>query len=128
MADQVLIAVANLEPWLQMPAIKTVRLCTGTGVHEFDEGSAPILLAEQLRPKRPKVDIKMVAHGMSDIDYDSTIIITPPYCLPGAHGIKATRSIPVVTVGMVAIEVLDGTVFKVHRLMHRMDIRTKEVL
>ena len=62
-SDQVLIAFANVKPWMEMqPA--SVRLTTGTGVHEFGEGSTTFLAAKQLNAEYPTSDIKAVNHGL----------------------------------------------------------------
>lgn len=44
-AHQVEIARMQLDPWLRLPNVKSVRLATGTGAHEFGEGAGSALLA-----------------------------------------------------------------------------------
>jgi hypothetical protein len=195
LVDQVTIAVANLEGWLQLPGLKTVRISLGTEAHELEESSTPYLVTAQLKAMRPRVDIKVVAHGISSIDgylvdyahhgptagsnawvkgnsarlylrdlmmleifqgnppanlvvrsdvhnfvierlyldteagnFDSAIVVTPPYCLPGAYARKAARSVYQITVGMIVVEIYEGGLSKIHKLTKTFDIRTKEVL
>lgn len=65
-ANQILIAQANLEPWLRVKQVKTLRLATGTGWHEFGEGSASVLVADALRRRYPGRDIAASYHGLAD--------------------------------------------------------------
>lgn len=67
MADQIPIAVSNLSPLLDLKNVKVVRFAAGTGLHEFGEGSAALLIAENIRGKYPKVDVEVVYHGLLDI-------------------------------------------------------------
>lgn len=68
MADQVLIAKANLEPWYLLPNLKKVRLTEGTGVHVFGEGSSELIVGMALREKFASVDTKVFSHGLGNID------------------------------------------------------------
>lgn len=54
-------------PMLDMPNVKTLRMAAGTGAHVFGEGSAEILVAEHLKWKYPKVDIRVMYHGLAKI-------------------------------------------------------------
>ena len=45
-ADQVIIACANLSRWLEHSNVKTMRLMASTGSHAFGEATADILVAE----------------------------------------------------------------------------------
>lgn len=67
-ADQVTIAVANMERALELPNVVALRLVFGTGSHAFLEGSATLLVLGQLRAKYPKLDIRCLAHGLFSID------------------------------------------------------------
>jgi len=58
---QVKIAVANMEPWKQIENIRSVRIVPGDRPHEFDEGSAANLVAQELSGQFP--DVKVVCHG-----------------------------------------------------------------
>lgn len=40
--------------------------------------------------------------------YESWILIMPPLCIPNAHAIQVTRSVPDVHVGMIALEIVNG--------------------
>lgn len=68
LSDQLLIAQANIELWLQYPNIHIIRFAAGTGLHELGEASAQILIANALRGKYPDKDIGVVYHGLLDID------------------------------------------------------------
>jgi hypothetical protein len=57
-----------------------------------------------------------------------SLIVTPSYSMLGDYIHQAARSPEEVTVGMVALEIIDGELVKVHELMETLDIRTKEVL
>lgn len=67
LSDQIDIAVANIKRWLQYKNVKMVRFAVGTGIHEMGEGSASILIANNLIEGHPKVDIGVVYHGLLDI-------------------------------------------------------------
>jgi hypothetical protein len=74
MADQVIIAVANFGHAIRYLRPKRIYLATGTEVHEFYEGSATILVAEQLRKAYPDVTVEVVnqclaAVGEAEIDF-----------------------------------------------------------
>ena len=68
MSDQILIAVSNLEPLLKHKNVKVARFAAGTGLHEMGEGSAALLIAENIRSKYPKLNTEVVYHGLLDID------------------------------------------------------------
>lgn len=63
LSDQVLIAVANLEPWFAYPHLKNVRITIGTAAHNFGIGSAEMLVGQILADRYPNVDIRIVNHG-----------------------------------------------------------------
>jgi hypothetical protein len=68
MADQILIAIANMQPLVSLSLVKTVRFAKGTGSHVFDEGSSTILVAMQLQNQFQEKDIEAVYHGLIDVD------------------------------------------------------------
>ena len=65
-ADQIVMAIDIFEPW--MDHISILRLAKGTPSHEFDEGTVPIVMANQLRAEYPKVDISVLSHGLATVD------------------------------------------------------------
>lgn len=67
-ADQLLIGAGNLAPWLLWPNVKRVRLIHGTGAHEYGEGSAAYSVAALLQGAFTATDIKVVRHGLFDLD------------------------------------------------------------
>ena len=73
--------------------------------------------------ERIEEHLVIFANGM---DYRSSMLLTPSYQLLGDFAQQATRSTPRVTNGMVAIEVINGTIHRNHWLVKTSDIRTKE--
>ena len=74
MSDQIIMAVANMEPWYALQNVTHVRLVTGTGAHSFLEGSSTMLLCEFLKGKYPEIDTTVLNHGLLEynglkIDY-----------------------------------------------------------
>jgi len=67
-ANQYLIAVANLAPWLELPNLTAMRLSHGTGSHGFQEGTDVALVSELLRARYPDSDIGVCRHGLADVD------------------------------------------------------------
>jgi len=67
-ANQYLIAVANLAPWLELPNLTALRLSHGTGSHGFQEGTDVALVSELLRARYPDSDIGVCRHGLADVD------------------------------------------------------------
>jgi hypothetical protein len=61
-------------------------------------------------------------------EYESRLIVTPPLCVPGDHARKATRSIGQVTCGIVLVECVDGRIGQVAPVMDTLDIRKHEVV
>jgi hypothetical protein len=189
----VLIAKANLTPWL--PHIAALRVIYGTGSHVFGEGSAELLVAQVIQAERPALDVKSMYHWlgevgglsvdvahhgpgtntrewlkgnearyylrdfmwkeisqdniparlvvrshyhdyvnevvtvqMSDFEFTSRIIVTPSMCGLGAYGQQAMRSEWRIRNGIAVVEIVDGEVLRVHRLVKTVDIRTKETL
>lgn len=54
-AHQVEIARMQLDPWLRLPGVRSVRFVAGTGVHEFGEGAGAQLLASEVRSRYTKI-------------------------------------------------------------------------
>lgn len=65
-ADQIIIAKYNVEPWMKVPNLKAIRFITGTGAHVFGEGSSEILITEMMKDKYPKSDISVTDHSLID--------------------------------------------------------------
>jgi hypothetical protein len=73
MADQLTIAMHNMEPWFSMDLnLKTFRLVQGTGSHIFREGTSTIITAQRLRERQElrggDVDVRELRHGLAWID------------------------------------------------------------
>lgn len=64
MSDQILIAVANIEPWFEYPQLTHVRISIGTSAHNFGIGSAEMLVGQILSDRHPGVDVRVVNHGL----------------------------------------------------------------
>lgn len=190
-ADQVLIAMGNLAPWLELPNVTTFRMIAGTNGHVFGEASSEILAARWLRDKYPGKDIEVMYHSLAEVDgclldishhgpnqssrvwlsgnmaryytsdavmrsllkgetpvnvyvrshvhtpvseavtvegHEARIVITPPLCGLGDYARKATRSISSISVGLAAIQIIDGEPTKPKMFTKSIDIRTKEIL
>ncbi|KPK91519.1 MAG: hypothetical protein AMJ88_13510 [Anaerolineae bacterium SM23_ 63] len=67
-ADQVLIAVGNMEPTLNLPNVKRMRIIHGTQAHTFGESTIPIITAGFLDAKYSNVDVSSLAHGLFEVD------------------------------------------------------------
>lgn len=65
LADQITIAVANAKPIFGLKNLKTARFAVGTGAHNFGQGSADILVVNQLKALYPKLDIDLCYHGLA---------------------------------------------------------------
>lgn len=80
LADEILIAVANLEPWLQFPNVKHFRLAHGTQAHSFLMGSSTHLVRQMLADKHPDKDVRACYHGL--IEYNGYMV---DYAHHGPH-------------------------------------------
>ena len=67
-ADQMLIAVANLEPWGAYPNVKTVRLVHGTDSHAFGEATSDAIVCDALRVRWPDRSVAEVRHALLLVD------------------------------------------------------------
>jgi hypothetical protein len=67
-ADQPAIAVANMEPMLSLPNVRSFRLAVGTDAHNFDDGNAERIIINDLKLRYPNIDCGMVEVGLGDID------------------------------------------------------------
>jgi hypothetical protein len=68
LADQIIIARYNMEPWYNLPHLRAVRFTKGTGAHVFEEGSSEILVAELARGYHPTVSTQVSDHSLLTID------------------------------------------------------------
>ena len=68
MADQFIIATSNFAPFLIMPNLQAIRLTSGTAAHTFLFDTSPIVVADQLRAARPGLDVKVIHHGLLDLE------------------------------------------------------------
>lgn len=66
MSDQIAIGVANLAPWFRLPNLQRALFVKGTGYHEMGEGSAAMLIGEQIAAKYGKP---------ADVPYHSKAVI-----------------------------------------------------
>lgn len=65
-ADHILIAVENFQPWYGYTGLRAVRLIVGTGVHEFNEATGSIMVGEQLRRMHPHIGVRVLYHHELD--------------------------------------------------------------
>ena len=68
LSDQIRMCVANLSPWFSIKTLKAVRICLGTGVHEFGLGSSSILVSDFLTEKFKRVSTKVSYHTVLSIE------------------------------------------------------------
>ena len=54
--------------------------------------------------------------------------ITPPYCFIGSHARKVTQSTSRMSVGLLALELVNGRLLDFHPFTHTVDLRNREVL
>ena len=66
--------------------------------------------------------------GGESEDYESTLIVVPSLCMIDEYARKITRSNYQITNGMVAVEIIDGQIYKTYKFAETIDIRTKEQL
>ena len=70
---------------------------------------------------------EVVTMIVGDIEYESTIVVTPSMCLLGGYGRQAMSSLSRVKNGLVAFEIIDGRIFQTHRMIKTVDLRKREV-
>ena len=63
LADHLAIAAANMAPWFTHKGVKSLTLVSGTGAHDFGEGSAEEAVACMLGR-----NVQMVSHPLLDVD------------------------------------------------------------
>lgn len=66
-SDQIDIAVANFDPWLQYENVKMIRFAVGTGIHEMGEGSSSITISKMIKAKHSHLDIQTIYHGLLNV-------------------------------------------------------------
>lgn len=54
--------------------------------------------------------------------------ITPPYCFIGSHAQKVVKSPSRMSVGLLALEVVNGKLLDFHPFLHTVDLRVKEII
>lgn len=62
------------------------------------------------------------------VDYTADIFVIPAYCGLTEYSQKVTRSNPFIGCGVVALELLNGELFRVHKFYRSEDLRTREKL
>ena len=60
--------------------------------------------------------------------YTSTLVVNPSFCMMGDYARQAARSPAGITNGLIVFEIIDGELYKIHRLTRSIDVRTKEIL
>lgn len=116
----------------------------GPGIRNWTRGNAfelyvKSILRDDLDRKRTPPDIVLRAHKheftykrpVYQIDSDVwelPAFIVPPYCFIGSHAQKAMNSPSSMGVGTLALELINGSLFKWYPFTHYVDLRTEEVL
>lgn len=67
LSAQVEIALMNVMPWLNVKNVVAYRADEGTSTHSFGYGDAESLLVSRIKDKFPKLDAKVIPHGLSNI-------------------------------------------------------------
>lgn len=67
LAAQIEIGLMNLVPWTEAKNLIAVRISKGTASHSFGNGDAESILAARMKDRFPKIDTKVVSHGLSNI-------------------------------------------------------------
>jgi len=116
----------------------------GVGLREWTKGNTLRLYTKSLMQKlhdnrKQTPDLLLRAHYHQPItetvtlNLDEEILkceawITPPYCIIGSHGQKATQSVSQMHVGFLAFEIIEGLPIKTHYkpFWHTFDLRVKE--
>lgn len=60
--------------------------------------------------------------------HEAHLLVMPSLCLLNEHARKVTQSIPAITNGIAAVEIVDGKITALRRCYHTIDITTKEDL
>lgn len=68
LADQPVIAVANMEPLLGLPHVRAFRLVAGTEAHNFSDANAEMLIISYLKYQYPKMNIETTMQGLANVD------------------------------------------------------------
>lgn len=66
-ANQILIAINNMQPWLALDNLSTFRITVGTAAHNFKENTAEILVADSLAREHRDKNIRVLHHGLANI-------------------------------------------------------------
>lgn len=87
-SNQLIAAKYNMYPWLDLKNLAAFRLTYGTQSHELYEGTAPRVVTTALEDKYPDKNIKLVKHGLLEIN-DVTIDYAHHGPFPGSrHWLK----------------------------------------
>jgi hypothetical protein len=116
----------------------------GAGIRAWTKGNVAYLtlkshmMSEVMRGKTPpRLYLYSHFHEYIRVDhelkagntfYNSTLIVTPSFSMLNDHARQVTRSESEITNGMVVVEIVDGKILEIHKLMKSIDIRTREIL
>jgi hypothetical protein len=93
-------------------------------MYEMDAGNKPPDLV--LRGHRHIYVRIMCILQRGKVEHETMFVSLPSLCFPDDYAVKVTQSVPSVTNGAVAFEIINGKIYKVHRYLNTVDIRTKE--
>lgn len=71
---------------------------------------------------------EVVVNQVDGQEWQTEAVILPSYCGMDEYARKATRSQPLLSCGLVAAEIVDGELVKLHAFVHTTDLRTREAL
>lgn len=67
-SDQYRVAYYNLLPVMELPNLKMIRISMGTEAHNQGEGSGELAVGDMLTKAFPRINIKVVHHGLLSLD------------------------------------------------------------
>lgn len=68
LSDQPVIAIANMQPILSLPNVRSFRLTMGTEAHNFNDGNAEKLIIDNLKLLYPNINCEVVMQGLANVD------------------------------------------------------------
>lgn len=81
-----------------------------------------------LRGHQHEFIYRRAVHQVKDRIWELPGFIVPPYCFIGSHAQKVVKSPSYMGVGMLAFEIINGSLYKFHPFMHYVDLRTRETV
>jgi hypothetical protein len=116
----------------------------GAGIRNWTRGNAFELYAKSvmmdeidlgqpvpnilLRGHKHEFIYRRAIHQVKDKIWDMLCMITPPMCFIDSYATKVVNSPSSMGVGMLALEIINGQLYKWHPFTHFVDLRTREIV